>query len=73
MQIFMKGEASRDYAPNEVLLTATFEYRANTYDEVLRGGVEKVSSYIEKNKEDDESFRPDDITVTKNYQLCLGN
>lgn len=51
MQIFMNGEASRDYAPDEVLLSATFEYRADTYDEALRGGVEKVSSYIAKIKE----------------------
>ena len=51
MQIFMNGEASRDYAPDEVLLSATFEYKADTYDEALRGGVEKVSSYIAKIKE----------------------
>lgn len=51
MQIFMNGEASRDYAPDEVLLSVTFENRADTYDEALRGGVEKVSNYIAKIKE----------------------
>ena len=69
MQIFMNGEASRDYAPDEVLLSATFEYRADTYDEALRGGVEKVSSYIEKIKEvgslKNEDFKTRAYSVTE--------
>ena len=68
MQIFMKGEASRDYAPDEVLLTATFEYRADTYDEALRGGVEKVSSYIEKIKEVGD-LKPEDFK-TRAYSVA---
>ena len=47
MQIFMNGRGEKDFAPDQIVASVTFNYRASTYDEALKGGVEKVKSYID--------------------------
>lgn len=46
MQIFMEGRGEKDFAPDQIKASVTFNYRAKTYDEALKGGVEKVKNYI---------------------------
>ena len=47
MQIFMKGRGEKNFAPDQVVASVTFNYHAGTYDEALRGGVEKVKNYMD--------------------------
>jgi uncharacterized protein YggE len=47
MQIFMNGRGEKDFAPDQIVASATFNYHASTYDEALKGGVEKVKNYID--------------------------
>lgn len=48
MQIFVNGEASRDYAPDQISASVTFQTRQATYDEALSKGVALVKHYIEE-------------------------
>ena len=47
MQIFMSGSGERDFAPDQILAGVEFSYQATSYDEALKGGVEKVKAYID--------------------------
>ena len=47
MQIFMDGTGSRDFAPDLIRGSVTFTFRATTYDEALKGGVERVKNFID--------------------------
>lgn len=47
MQIFMKGSGEKDFAPDQICASATFNFHAASYDEALRGGVEKVKNFID--------------------------
>lgn len=52
MQIFVKGEAQRDIAPDQIVASVTFREHADTYDKALEKGVALVKKYfdfIEKN------------------------
>ena len=46
MQIFVNGHGEKAFTPDQVIASITFEHHANTYDEALNGGVEKVKNYI---------------------------
>lgn len=48
MQIFMNGKAQKDFAPDLISANVVFSYRADSYDEALRGGVESVKEYIQQ-------------------------
>lgn len=43
----MSGRGEKDYAPDQIIASVTFNHHAKTYDEALRGGVEKVKNYID--------------------------
>ena len=47
MQIFMNGRGEKDFAPDQIRASVNFNFHAMTYDEALKGGVEKVKNYIE--------------------------
>lgn len=46
MQIFVSGSARKEFAPDQVIASATFSYHAGTYQEALDGGVRKVKDFI---------------------------
>lgn len=46
MKIFMEGFSEKKFAPDLIQASVTFKYNASTYNEALRGGVEKVKNYI---------------------------
>ena len=46
MQIFVSGSARKEFAPDQVVASATFSYHAGTYQEALDGGVRKVKDFI---------------------------
>ena len=46
MQIFMNGSATKDYAPDLIVASVSFEFRGKTYDEALANGVKNVKEYI---------------------------
>lgn len=46
MQIFVSGSARKEFAPDQVIASATFSYHAGTYQEALDGGVRKVRDFI---------------------------
>ena len=48
MQIFMNGQAQKDFAPDLIRASATFGFHADSYEEALRGGVEMVKNYIQQ-------------------------
>lgn len=47
MNISVSGQAERSFAPNQVVAAARFIFQADTYDEALKGGVERVKSYTQ--------------------------
>ena len=47
MQIIMNGRGEKDFAPDQIVASVAFNYHASTYDEALKGGVEKVKNYID--------------------------
>lgn len=67
MQIFMNGYGKKDFAPDQIRASVFFEYHASTYDEALRGGVEKVKNYIDAIAETTD-FGPEDFK-TKAYSV----
>ena len=46
MQIFVNGHGEKDFAPDQVMASAVFDFHATSYDEALKGGVKKVKEYI---------------------------
>ena len=44
----MNGKAQKDFAPDLISANVVFSYRADSYDEALRGGVESVKEYIQQ-------------------------
>lgn len=48
MQIFMNGQAQKDFAPDLIRASATFSFHADSYNEALMGGVEMVKNYIQQ-------------------------
>lgn len=42
----MNGKGEKDFAPDQISISVTFSHHASTYEEALKGGVEKVKSYI---------------------------
>ena len=67
MQIFMSGRGEKDYAPDQVVASVTFHYHAKSYDEALKGGVEKVKNYIDSIAEATD-FTADDFK-TRAYHV----
>jgi uncharacterized protein YggE len=67
MQIFMNGRGEKDFAPDQIIASVTFNYHADTYDEALKGGVEKVKNYIDGIAETTD-FKPEDFK-TKAYSV----
>jgi len=67
MQIFMNGRGEKDFAPDQIIASVTFNYHASTYDEALRGGVEKVKNYIDSIAETTD-FKFEDFK-TKAYSV----
>lgn len=67
MQIFTNGQGKKDFAPDQIIAIVTFGFRADTYDEALKGGVEKVRSYIEDIAEVTD-FEPSDFK-TRAYAI----
>lgn len=47
MQIFVKGEAQRDIAPDQITASVTFHEHADTYDKALEKGVALVKKYFD--------------------------
>ncbi len=47
MQIFTKGEARRDFAPDQIVASVSFSTHAASYDEALQKGVERVKEYLQ--------------------------
>ena len=47
MQIFMSGRGEKDFAPDQILAGVEFSYHAASYDEALKGGVERIKAYID--------------------------
>ena len=43
----MNGRGEKDFAPDQIRASVNFNFHAMTYDEALKGGVEKVKNYIE--------------------------
>ena len=41
MQIFVNGQGEKDFAPDQIKASVNFNFHAMTYDEALKGGVEK--------------------------------
>lgn len=66
MQIFMNGNGKKDYAPDQILASVTFDYHADTYDAALKGGVETVKNYINLIAEATD-FTPDDFKTRAYY------
>ncbi len=60
MQIFMNGQAEKDFAPDQIKASVNFNFHASTYDEALKGGVEKVKNYID-NISEATDFKPEDF------------
>ncbi len=67
MQIFMNGHGERDFTPDQIVASVTFDFHADTYDEALKGGVEKVKSYI-NGISDITDFKPEDFK-TRAYSI----
>ena len=47
MQIYVKGEAKRDIAPDQITASVTFHEHADTYDKALEKGVALVKKYFD--------------------------
>ena len=47
MQIFTKGEAHREFAPDQIIASVSFSTHAATYDEALSEGVRRVKEYLQ--------------------------
>ncbi len=47
MQIFVKGEAHREFAPDQIIASVNFNTHAASYDEALQKGVERVKEYLQ--------------------------
>lgn len=47
MQIYVKGEARRDIAPDQITASVTFHEHADTYDKALEKGVALVKKYFD--------------------------
>lgn len=60
MQITVNGNASKDFTPDQVCGSVTFKFRADTYQEALKGGVAVVRAYIEDIAEHTD-FKPEDF------------
>lgn len=60
MQIFVNGQGEKDFAPDQIKASVNFNFHAMTYDEALKGGVEKVKNYIE-NISEVTDFKPEDF------------
>ena len=60
MQIFVNGQGEKDFAPDQIKASVNFNFHAMTYDEALKGGVEKVKNYIERISEVTD-FKPEDF------------
>ena len=60
MQIFVNGQGEKDFAPDQIKASVNFNFHAMTYDEALKGGVEKVKNYIESISEVTD-FKPEDF------------
>ncbi len=67
MQIFMKGTGEKDFAPDQIYASATFNFHAMSYDEALKGGVEKVKNFINEITEQTD-FTADDFK-TRAYSV----
>ena len=67
MQIFMNGRGEKDFAPDQIIASATFNFHAGTYEEALKGGVEKIKNYI-ADIASATDFTPDDFK-TRAYSV----
>ena len=67
MQIFVKGEAKRTVAPDQIVATVNFNEHADTYDEALKKGVELAKKYF-KFIEDNTDFKASDFK-TNSYNI----
>ena len=56
----MNGRGEKDFAPDQIKASVNFNFHAMTYDEALKGGVEKVKNYIEVISEATD-FKPEDF------------
>ena len=70
MQIFVNGQGEKDFAPDQIKASVNFNFHAMTYDEALKGGVEKVKNYIESISEVTD-FKPEDFK-TRAYFIREG-
>ena len=67
MQIFVSGSARKEFAPDQVVASATFSYHAGTYQEALDGGVRKVKDFI-NTIIDNTNFEANDFK-TRTYSI----
>lgn len=67
MQIFTNGYGEKTFAPNQIVTSVIFNFRANTYDEALHGGVKKVKDYVNYIAETTD-FKPGDFR-TNSYSV----
>lgn len=56
----MNGRGKKDFVPDQIKASVNFDFHAKTYDEALKGGVEKVKNYIESISEATD-FKPEDF------------
>lgn len=47
MQIAVRGYATRDVAPDQIVASVTFSLKRDTYDEALADGVQSVKDYLQ--------------------------
>ena len=47
MQIFVKGQAEREFAPDQIIASVSFSTHADSYDEALKQGVQNVKDYLQ--------------------------
>ena len=59
MQIFVKGTAEQDFAPDQISATVSFSAHADNYNEALRLGVEKVKAYLDFLQENTDFSKED--------------
>lgn len=73
MQIFMDGHAEKDFAPDQIIASVIFEYRGETYNEALHGGVQVVKQYIDGIAEltnfKAEDFRTSAYSIREKYHI----
>ena len=67
MQINVHGHAEKGFSPDQIMASVTFNYHASTYDEALKGGVEKVKNYIDSIAETTD-FKPE-VFKTRAYSI----